>query len=134
MSDEIIITNNNRRHFIKVSLIGLTLAPVGNLLLSHNAQARGNRAVTGGTTQMAKLPENDRQAAALGYKEDATSVDNTKYKIVEGATCRNCQLYSGSEEDEWGPCAIFSYRVDPIVNKNYEVSAKGWCRSWAPRA
>lgn len=133
MSDAI-ITNNNRRRFIKVSLIGLTLAPVGNLLLSQNAEARGSRAVTGGTTQIAKLPENDRQAAALGYKEDAALVDSTKHKRVEGTTCRNCQLYSGSEEDDWGPCAIFSYRVDPITNKNYVVNAKGWCGSWAPKA
>ena len=133
MSDET-ITNNNRRRFIKVSLIGLTLAPAGNLLLSQSAEARGSRAVTGETTQIAKLPENDRQASALAYKEDAALMDITKYKRVEGATCRNCQLYSGSEEDDWGPCAIFSYRVDSILNKNYEVSAKGWCRSWTPRA
>ena len=64
MSDETI--TNNRRRFVKVSLIGLTLAPIGNLLLSQNAEARGSRAVTGGTTQIAKLPENDRQASALG--------------------------------------------------------------------
>lgn len=133
MSDEI-ITNNNRRRFIKVSLIGLTFAPAGNLLFSQSAEARGSRAVTGGTTEIPKLPENDRQASALGYKEDAALVDATKYKKVEGATCRNCQLFSGSEEDEWGPCAIFSYRVDPILNKNYVVSASGWCRSWAPKA
>ena len=133
MSDET-ITNNNRRRFIKVGFIGLTLAPVGNILLSQSAEARGSRGVTTGTTQIAKLPETDRQASALGYKEDVALVDITKYKRVEGTTCRNCQLYSGSEEDEWGPCAIFSYRVDPILNKSYSVSAKGWCRSWAPRA
>lgn len=128
------ITDNDRRRFIRAGMIGLTLAPVGSLLLTRSAEARGSRAVAGMSSEIPKLPENDRQAFALSYKEDAALVDTSKYKKGEGATCRNCQLYSGIEEDEWGPCAVFSYRVDPRLNRNYVVSAKGWCRSWALRA
>ena len=86
------------------------------------------------SSEIPKLPENDRQAFALGYKEDAALVASTQYKRTEGTACRNCQLYSGMEGDEWGPCAIFSYRADPTLNNNYVVSVNGWCRSWAPRA
>jgi hypothetical protein len=133
MSDST-ITDNQRRRFIRVSLIGLTLAPATTLLLNRRAEARGSRAVTGSSTEVPKLPESDPQATALAYKEDAASVDATKYKKAEGASCRNCLLYSGAERDGWGPCAVFSYRIDPKLNRNYVVSAKGWCRSWALRS
>ena len=133
MSDST-ITDIQRRRFIRVSLIGLTLAPAANLLLNQRAEARGSRAVTGSSTEVPKLPESDPQATALAYKEDAALVDATKYKKAEGASCRNCLLYSGAEGDGWGPCAVFSYRIDPKLNRNYVVSAKGWCRSWALRS
>jgi hypothetical protein len=133
MSDST-ITDIQRRRFIRVSLIGLTLAPAANLLLNQRAEARGSRAVTGSSTEVPKLPESDPQATALAYKEDAALVDATKYKKAEGASCRNCLLYSGAERDGWGPCAVFSYRIDPKLNRNYVVSAKGWCRSWALRS
>ena len=60
------ITDNQRRRFMRVSLIGLTLAPVANLLLNRSAEARGSRGVTGMSSEIPKLPENDRQAFALG--------------------------------------------------------------------
>ena len=72
------ITDNDRRRFVKISMIGLTLAPVANLLLNRNAEARGSRGVTGMPRETPKLPENDRQAFALGYKEDAGLVNITQ--------------------------------------------------------
>ncbi|MGR8979763.1 MAG: high-potential iron-sulfur protein [Gammaproteobacteria bacterium] len=107
---------------------------MANLLFSQNAQAFKARSVSSEKIKIPRLPENDRQAMALAYKEDAASVDAASYRIAAGANCRNCQLYSGSEEDNWGPCAIFSYRIHPTLNQNFLVSAKGWCRSWAVKA
>ena len=133
MSNDNLI-NNNRRSFITQSAIGLAVVPLGSLLASRNAEARGSGGVIGPSKEIAKLPENDKQAIALGYRADANLVDGTKYKRGEGQSCENCLLYSGSPDEEWGPCAIFSYRVDPILHKNYVVSAKGWCKSWGPRA
>jgi hypothetical protein len=133
MSNNTLI-NDHRRRLLKTGLVSLTLAPAANLLFNHRAEARGSRAVTGVSTEIPKLPESDRQAIALGYKEDGAKVDTSKFHKTEGASCGNCQLYSGSEEDAWGPCAIFSYRMDQKLNRNYVVSAKGWCRSWGPRA
>jgi hypothetical protein len=132
MSNDNLI-DNSRRSFISLSAIGLAVVPLGSILLSRNAEARGG-GVTGATTEIAKLPENDEQAMALGYRADASLVDTTQFKRGEDQFCQNCQLYSGSLNKEWGPCAIFSYRTDPVLHKNYVVSAKGWCRSWGPIA
>jgi hypothetical protein len=128
------LIDNNRRSFITLSAIGLAVVPLGSFLVSQNAEARGSSGVTGPSKELAKLPESDMQAIALGYRADANLVDVTKFKRGEGQSCQNCQLYSGSPDEEWGPCAIFSYRTDPILHKNYVVSAKGWCKSWGPRA
>ena len=133
MSNDNLI-DNSRRSFISLSAIGLAVIPLGSILLSRNAEARGGGGVTGTTTEIAKLPENDEQAMALGYRADASLVDTTQFKRGEGQFCQNCQLYSGSLNKEWGPCAIFSYRIDPVLHKNYVVSAKGWCKSWGPIA
>jgi len=126
------LIDNKRRNFVTLSAIGLAAVPLGSLLTSRNAEARGSGGVIGPSKEIAKLPENDEQAMALGYRADANLVDTAQFNRGEGQYCHNCQLYSGSLNKEWGPCAIFSYRIDPILHKNYEVGAKGWCRSWAP--
>jgi len=133
MSNDNLI-NSNRRSFISLSAIGLAVVPLGSILLSRNAEARGSGGIISPSKEIAKLPENDEQAMALGYRTDASLVDVTQFKRGESQFCQNCQLYSGSLNKEWGPCAIFSYRVDPILHKNYLVSAKGWCKSWGPQA
>jgi high potential iron-sulfur protein len=120
-----------RRHFIGRGIIGLAVVPLGSLVMPGSAQARGGIAPTG--PQIVRLPETDQQAVALSYAEDAAMVDTTRFKRTEGGVCGNCQLYSGSENAEWGPCAIFSSRPHPTLNISYVVSAKGWCRSWGPR-
>jgi hypothetical protein len=134
MSNNNSLIDNQRRSFITLSAIGLAAVPLGSLLVSQNAEARGSGGIIGPSKEIAKLPENDEQAMALGYRADASLVDTTQFNRGEGQYCKNCQLYSGSLNKEWGPCAIFSYRIDPVLHKNYEVSANGWCRSWAPIA
>ena len=43
--------------------------------------------------QPARLEESDPQAAALGYRHDATKVDAKKYPTyAAGRNCANCQL------------------------------------------
>lgn len=39
--------------------------------------------------------------------------------------CSGCQLYTGAEGEEWGPCAIFPGQV---------VAANGYCVSWVQKA
>ena len=55
--------DNSRRRFIKLTAIGLAAAPFASTLLSGIA----------GATEM--VSETDPQAAALGYKADATKAE-----------------------------------------------------------
>jgi len=72
------------------------------------------------------LSEQDGQAVALGYVEDATRADKARFKnFVLGSECSNCALYQGKAEENSGPCPLFP-------GKN--VAAKGWCTSWAKKA
>lgn len=76
--------------------------------------------------QAARVEENDPQAAALGYRHDATKVDAKKFpRYAAGQLCANCQLYLGKAGDEWGGCSAFGNRL---------VNAKGWCNAWVKKA
>ncbi len=72
------------------------------------------------------VDKSDPQAVALGYVEDATQADTTKFKnYVPGSTCSNCQLYQGKPGDAAGGCPLYA-------GKN--VAATGWCTSWTKKA
>jgi hypothetical protein len=118
-----------RRYWLKVGTTALIAVPTVKLLVSGVAQAAQQPSVKGSS----EISETDPQATALGYRHDATQVD-PKYKRSADQVCANCQLYSGQPESKSGPCAIFSYRLDPESRQPYTVSAQGWCLSWGPRA
>ncbi len=68
----------------------------------------------------------EAQAASLGYVADASTVDTAKYaRYKSGQACSNCQLYSGADGADMGPCGIFGGR---------NVKAAGWCNVYAPKA
>ena len=71
------------------------------------------------------LGENEPQALALGYKEDANEVDRAKFaKYEDGQRCDNCQLYTAKDADT-GACSIFPGKL---------VTAAGWCNLWVKMA
>jgi high potential iron-sulfur protein len=73
-----------------------------------------------------KVQESDPQAQALGYREDTTKVDASKYpKHTPAQACAGCQLYQGKAGAPEGPCAIFGGKA---------VKAKGWCSAWVKKA
>lgn len=82
-----------------------------------------------GSNAFAGLPavaENDPQAAALGYKADASKVDKAKFpKYAAKQTCSTCQLYQGKAGDAEGGCPIFAGKA---------VAAKGWCSAYVAKA
>lgn len=66
-----------------------------------------------------KLVESDPAASALGYKEDTTKVDATKFpQHKPEQVCSNCALYQGKAGEASGPCAAFGGKL---------VTAAGWC-------
>ncbi|MGZ3237282.1 MAG: high-potential iron-sulfur protein [Burkholderiaceae bacterium] len=101
--------NINRRTFIIHSLVGSTALAATGLSCA----------------QTAKLTETDPQAAALGYKENATKVDKAKYpNYAAGQSCAGCQLYQGPATGA-GKCAIFQGKL---------VASTGWCSAYAKKA
>jgi len=75
--------------------------------------------ITTRATHAADLPPLDPdnpQAKALEYVHASANPDQL---------CKNCQLYTGKEGAEWGPCAIFPGKG---------VAANGWCKSWVKKA
>jgi len=78
------------------------------------------------TANLPRVGPDDPTAKALGYVEDASSVDpkaNPTFK--PGNCCANCLHYKASATEAWGPCALFPGKA---------VAAKGWCRVWAKSA
>lgn len=72
------------------------------------------------------VSEGDPQAAAVGYKADATKVDKAKQpKYAAGNVCGNCALYQGAAGSASGACPLFGGKL---------VSGKGWCNAWAKKA
>lgn len=116
----------SRRQFLKILGASAFAAPA--ILKTELASAQAQPSVPVAAT--------DPMAIALGYSEDATKVDTTKYPKragVEGAKqfCSNCVLLVQSgikipgKDGEWGKCGLFQSGL---------VSTKGWCNSWALKA
>jgi len=98
--------NNSRRTFM------MTIA-AGSAALATAAQAQP------------RLSEQNPQALALGYFEDATKTDTKKFpRYVAGQVCTNCSLYQGKATDAWGGCPLFAGK---------QVAGKGWCNAWVKK-
>jgi len=104
-------TDNSRRRFIRIGVLGAVAAPFSHLLLQEQARAQ----------DLAKLDENDPQAKALNYVHDAAESNRPS----PDQNCANCQLYTGDPGAEWGPCQIFPGK---------SVKAAGWCSAWVKKA
>ena len=86
-------------------------------------------ALNGKVQAQAMVAETDPQAAALGYKAVATTVDKAKYakyaKYAAGQECDNCALFQGKAGDATGGCSLFGTK---------KVAGKGWCSAYAKKA
>jgi len=72
------------------------------------------------------LTEADPTAKALGYVEDASKVDKTKFPSFKpGAHCATCNFFQGKPADAYAPCQIFPGKA---------VAGNGWCASHSPKA
>ena len=70
------------------------------------------------------IDENGATAKALGYRNDASTVDKAKFaNYLAGSQCSGCQLFQGGSA-EWGACPLFAGSA---------VSAKGWCSAFAKK-
>ena len=108
----------SRRKFISTTSRTLATIPVVAVL--------GERAFGEQAGATAKLDETNPTAVALGYRHDANEVDVGRFAkraSEEGKKqfCDNCLHFKSSDEEGWGPCAIFP---------GFVVAEKGWCNVW----
>jgi len=105
-------SNYTRRKFLRDVAVSV---PAGAVVLNGVAQADG----------APKLATDDPTAMALGYTEDASTVDTAKYPMFKpGSDCANCMQIQGNEGDAFRPCGIFPGKV---------VASAGWCTVWVAK-
>jgi hypothetical protein len=76
----------------------------------------------GASTPDHRLDERDALARALGYVQDANSVDPKAHpQFKSGASCATCLQLRGEASEAWRPCIMFQGKL---------VNARGWCRGW----
>ena len=78
----------SRRGFLNAAVGAGAVAALGGLNLRH--------AAAGG--HIKKVSPDDPTAKALAYVEQSAK---------DGQLCMNCQLYTGKDGEDYGPCAIF---------------------------
>ena len=104
------MSNPSRRSFVKAMAAG------GSALAATLATSRVSAQAT------PVLTESDPQAAALGYKADASKVDKAKFPQHSAEQlCSNCNFFQGKPADAMAPCQLFA---------NKQVAGKGWCSAW----
>ena len=100
----------NRRTFMLQVVVG------GSALAATRAMAQAAPQVS----------EADGNAVSLGYKSDASKVDAKKYTDHKAnQNCGNFALFLGKATD-----AAVSFPLFP----GKQVSAKGWCSAYQPKA
>ena len=100
------MSNFSRRQFL---ISAAVLAGSAILLPLQKAQA-----------QVVRLDPKDPMASRLGYTPNAASVDAKKYPSYQaGRQCSNCAQFKDN-----GTCSLFAGK---------QVSADGWCMSWAKK-
>ncbi len=108
-------SNNSRRRFIKIAVLGAATAPL-----------LGGLAMVPAAANLPALTEDDATAAALGYKSDTTKIDAAKYPNHKAdQNCLNCNLHAAAQADGLLPCSIFPGKA---------VNPKGWCAAWVKKA
>jgi hypothetical protein len=72
-----------------------------------------------------RVDAKERQAAVLGYTDDATQVDGKRFpKYAADQRCANCQVYTARAGEKTGACTVFAGKL---------VTADGWCSAWVPK-
>jgi hypothetical protein len=122
--------NSGRRRFLTLGSIAVVVLAGGGQALAQTSSKSGDKGAKDSGKAADKgaprLTENDPQAQALGYKEDATKVDRKKFASYQpGQLCDNCQQYQGTAKDPRAPCTIFAGK---------SVNAKGWCSAWVKKS
>jgi hypothetical protein len=108
----------NRRSFLHIA----SASAVSMSVLMPTASS----AATAAATELPKLELDNPTAKALGYVEDSSKVDATKYPSHKpDQMCSGCNFIQGDATKARRPCALFPGK---------SVANKGWCLSWVKKA
>jgi hypothetical protein len=96
------------------------------LLLASGALMVGQSARTARADELPHVTSADPVAAALGYHDDAKTVDPQQFHTYQpGQTCITCLQLQGVAGQPWRPCAVLPGKL---------VNANGWCQAYAKKA
>lgn len=111
--------NPSRRRLVLGGLAGAGTAALWTL----SAGARHSRSQAAAAERVSPT---EPLAKALGYTENATTVDKSKFPTyMPGQGCDTCRFFQGKAGQAYGPCQIFMGK---------EVNINGWCASYAKKA
>lgn len=118
----------DRRQFLKMGILSLTLLPLVGRLIGH---AQAADAKPGEALKL--VPDSDPTAKALLYTPDASKAPADKRVDKMGVAakdqlCSNCNFYAKKGDikgAEVGQCQLIL---------NGMVKSKGWCISWFKKA
>ena len=78
------------------------------------------------SADLPRVTPSDPTASALGYVENAATVDPKKYPQHQASqTCANCLQFTKQPDSAYGPCAIFAGK---------SVNERGWCAAYVKKA
>lgn len=110
--------NHLRRRFVLASLAGAGTAALWTL-------GAGSRQSEARAAAAQRVSPNEPLAKALGYTENARTVDRAKFPTyMPGQGCDTCRFFQGKAGQAWGPCQIFMGK---------DVNINGWCASYAKK-
>ena len=116
-------TNLNRRSFVQIATVGVVGLALAAPAFSATTAAPPKKATA---AVLPKLELDNPTAKALGYVEDTTKVNATKYPNHKAdQICSGCSLWQGDVKSARNPCTIFPGK---------SVANKGWCASFAKKA
>jgi hypothetical protein len=96
-----------------------------NLALAAGALAVPASRIAGAAAELPHVAATDPTAVALGYHEDAKTVDVKKFVTYKpDQTCSNCLQLQGKAGDAWRPCNLFPGKL---------VHESGWCKVWVKK-
>jgi len=105
----------NRRKFMFQVAVGASALTLARFVSAEDAAA----------APKPRLTEDDAYAKSMGFRLNTENVDQAKYpKHTTDQHCAKCQLFSGEDGDEVGPCSFFGGRLVPPT---------GWCRNFKPK-
>jgi hypothetical protein len=103
----------NRRRFLQHVVVGASALTMARLGIAEEAKE----------TKEA-LAADDAYAKAMGFVLNTNDADSAKFpKHSTDQNCAKCQLWSGADGDDLGPCSFFGGRLTP---------RDGWCRNFKP--